>query len=224
MLRGRLTKPKGKGPFPAIVLLHGCSGINKRRDTPWTERLANWGYVVLQVDSFGPRGLSSICQDKYLVSSMIPKCVQDAYDGKSYLNGLPFVDRKRIAVMGWSHGGTTTLSVVDKKRDDPFRSAIAFYPYCNKVSIGSGLSNFNAPLLILIGEKDDWTPAYLCSMRMRSGQTGPEVILKIYPDSYHCFDCEGNDTYTAGHRLLYNPAATADTIIQVKEFLAKYLK
>lgn len=61
-------------------------------------------------------------------------------------------------------------------------------------------------------------------MRMRSGQTEPEVILKIYPDSHHAFDGEGVDMVVAGHRLLYNPMAAADAIVQVKEFLIKHLK
>jgi dienelactone hydrolase len=217
MLTGKLTKPQGNGPFPTVVLLHGCSGIRADRDDFWAERFAKWGYVAFQVDSFGPRGLSSVCEDDSLLFSIIPKRAQDAYDAKSHLAGLPFVDRNRIGVMGWSHGGMTTLSVVDQKRDDPFRSAIAFYPYCTQI-----LSGFNAPLLILIGEKDDWTPDYACSTQMRSGQTGPEVILKIYPDSYHGFD--GKDMIIAGHKLLYNPTAAADAIIQVKAFLAKHLK
>jgi dienelactone hydrolase len=125
--------------------------------------------------------------------------------------------------MGWSHGGWTTISVVDQKSEDPFRLAIAFYPYCNRTLIG-----FNAPLLILIGEKDDWTPAGMCTSRMGSVQTGHEVILKVYPDAYHGFDGEGLDMVAAGHdgghRMLYNRAAAADAIIQVRTFLAKHLK
>jgi len=218
MLTGKLTKPQGNGPFPAVALLHGCGGIRAYQDV-WAGKLTSWGYVAFLVDSFAPRGLSSICEDGSLLSSMVPKRAQDAYDAKSYLAGLPFVDQNRIGVMGWSHGGMTILSVVDQKRDDSFRSTIAFYPYCNRM-----LFDFNAPLLILIGEKDDWTPANLCSMRMRSGQTGHEVILKIYPDSHHGFDGEELDTSVAGHRLLYNQVAAADAIIQVKAFLAKHLK
>jgi dienelactone hydrolase len=220
MLTGKLTKPQGNGPFPAVVLLHGCGGFRADRDDLWAERFANWGYVALQVDSLGPRGLSSVCEDSPLsLVDLIHHRIKDAYDAKTYLIGLPFVDRNRVGVMGWSHGGWTTISVVDQKRDDSFRSAIAFYPYCDRM-----LFDFNAPLLILIGEKDDWTPANLCFMRMRSGQTGHEVILKIYPDSHHGFDGEELDTSVAGHRLLYNPVAAADAIIQVKAFLAKHLK
>ena len=222
ILTGKLTKPQDNGPFPAVVLLHECAGIKSYQDV-WAERLASWGYVALQVDSFGPRGLSNICTDLSLIFSEVYKRTHDAYDAKSYLAGLPFVDRNRIAVMGWSHGGNTVLSVVDQKRDDPFRSAIAFYPYCNRP-----LLNFNAPLLILIGEKDDWTLAAECSLWMRSELAGHEVILKIYPDSYHGFDGEGLDMVVAGHdgnhRMLYNPAAADDAIIQVKTFLAKHMK
>ena len=29
ILTGKLSKPKGKAPYPAVVLLHGCNGINK---------------------------------------------------------------------------------------------------------------------------------------------------------------------------------------------------
>lgn len=53
VLKGRLTKPKGDGPFPAIVLLHGCRGITAYLE-PWVERLVKWGYVALQVDSLEP--------------------------------------------------------------------------------------------------------------------------------------------------------------------------
>ena len=41
-LTGQLTRPKGAGPFPAVVLLHGCSGLNKFYHV-WAERLAFWG-------------------------------------------------------------------------------------------------------------------------------------------------------------------------------------
>lgn len=217
MLTGRLTKPQGDGAFPAVVLLHGCSGIRAERDDLWARRFADWGYVAFQVDSFGPRGISYICGGRGLIG--INQRSQDAYDAKAYLSGLSFVDRNRIFVMGWSHGGITTLYVVDQKRDDPFRSAIAFYPSCNRL-----LSDFNAPLLILIGENDSWTPSASCSMRLRPGQAGHEIILKIYPDATHGFDTEGADEVIEGHKFQYNPVAAADAIIQVKTFLTKHLK
>ena len=227
-LTGKLTKPQGNEPFPVVVLLHGCSGIIKNVDD-WAKRLAIWGYVSLQVDSFGPRGYSDICTNHARLISLPPLRAQDAYDAKSYLAKLNFVDRERIAVMGWSHGGWSVLNAIILKHGDPFRSAIAFYPYCD-----DRLDNLNAPLLILIGDKDDWTGAAPCLHNIpRQGKANFEIILKVYPGAYHGFDCEGRDVnvmgiaplgYLTPHRILYDPAGAADAIIQVKEVLAKHLR
>ena len=50
LLTGKLMQPEGGCPSPAVVMLHGCSGMNKYYDT-WAERLTKWGYVTLQVNS-----------------------------------------------------------------------------------------------------------------------------------------------------------------------------
>ena len=59
-LNGRLLRPPdGDGPFPAVVLLHGCDGMHN--DDPWVENHhLRWGYVLLEVDSFGPRGMTRL--------------------------------------------------------------------------------------------------------------------------------------------------------------------
>lgn len=229
ILKGKLTKPPGDGPFPAVVLVHGCSGIIKYYDK-WVDRLASWGYVAFQVDNFGPRGVSEICGKPGVVPFHIR--TQDSHDAKAYLGGLPFIDRNRIGIMGWSQGGSTTLLAIIKgnhslsagergaqKQETPFRVAIAFYPYCMV-----GLDDLNAPLMILVGDLDDWCPAVLCQVKMPKGKAAHEIILKVYPGAYHGFDFEGADWVRLGHRVLYNPEALADSIVQVKEFLAKHLK
>ncbi|MCX6224514.1 MAG: dienelactone hydrolase family protein [Bacteroidia bacterium] len=202
-LTGKLTKPQGDGPFPAVVMLHGCRGFAPYTED-WAERLASWGYVALQVDSLGPRGEKNIC-DKLL---RVPYNIrtQDAYDAKSYLSGLPFVDPNRMALMGWSHGGISTLTSVSKSNYATFAADVT--------------TNLEPPK----GELDDWCPAALCQKKMPSGKTANEVILKIYPGAYHVFDWKGIDLVVLGHRMLYNPAALADSIVQVKEFLTKQLK
>jgi len=225
MLAGKLTKPQGNGPFPALVCLHGCGGIS-RRDNHWVERLSSWGYVALQVDSFGPRGMSSICTNTKLVPPETR--AQDAHDAKVFLAEFPFVNKDKIAVMGWSHGGWTTIHSISpqitiQNKDHPFKAAIAFYPYCDLP-----LSKLDAPLLILIGDYDDWSPARMCSQMMAFRKGSDEVTLKIYPKAYHAFDAEGMDRYEQGprdlYRFLYNPTAASDSIIQVRNFLEKHLK
>jgi dienelactone hydrolase len=225
-LKGTLMKPKGDGPFPAIVLLHGCEGMGGAGSDSynrWASRLKSWGYVTLLVDSFGPRGDSFICSNDELMKKYVPKRAMDAHDAQSYLAGLKFVDPKRIAVMGWSHGALSTIASISEmpgKDIVPFQASIAFYPYCYKT-----LADLNAPLLILIGASDDWCPAELCSSSMpKGGKSTHEVILKVYQGAYHNFDWPDMDVIFMGHVLQYNAEAASDSILQVRAFLEKHLK
>jgi dienelactone hydrolase len=225
LLTGRLQRPAGDGPFPAVVLLHGCGGVQPKRDHLWAERMVNWGYVTLQPDSFQPRGISSVCSMGGKESAdMLARRVADAYDAQQYLVSLPFVDSKRIAVMGWSNGGAVTLNALYPNLDKPFQAAVAMYPSCR-----NSLASLNAPLLILIGAKDDWTPAERCITMMPSGKSNYEVALQVYSEAYHAYDTIGKPREVLGfqrnsHHLEHNPAAEKDSILRVKEFFGKYLK
>ena len=212
--------PEGDGPFPAVILLHGCGGPSRNLN-PWDDKLIRWGYVTLRVNSFGPRGVSNVCSWLGEVDYLTRAC--DAHDAKSYLAGLPFVDSKRIAVIGWSHGGGAAICALDQnsggKGKNPFRAGIAITPSCRY------LLDMNAPLLILIGEKDDWASAKTCMEQMpEKDKPGREIILKVYPGVYHGFTYKGLDKTIQGKRILYDPAASADAAIQMKAFLAKHVK
>ena len=224
VLKGRLTKPNGDGPFPAIVLLHACRGITAYSEA-WAERLVKWGYLVLQVDSLEPRGLTNDCGAPPQIS--METRLADAYATRSYLTGLQFVDSNRIGAMGWSYGGGTVLSAVstpigNKKRENYFKAGIAFYPRCREER-----ASLEAPLLVLIGSRDDWTPTDTCeSMKKIWSKKGVshELILKIYSGAYHGFDTEGLDETYRGHRMKYDPKAASDAIMQVKDFFERHLK
>ena len=224
MLKGLLTKPQGKGPFPAIVMLSGGRGFHEAHNK-WIERFVSWKYVILQVETLSSRGLSNIFEGVGILPTISPReAAQDAYDAKAYLSGLPFVNRNQIVIVGWFFGGWAILYAIDadpslsiQNRGGPFRAAIAFDPLCDKP-----LMDFDAPLLILHGELDDWHPVSRC--RVIEGRSNHEIILKTYPGAYMGFDLEGIDTIDRGHRLLYDPVAAADAIEQVKNFLQKHLR
>jgi dienelactone hydrolase len=78
----------------------------------WDQRLSDWGYVSLQVDSLAPRGITSICAGGMIVMETLSYRAKDAYLAKAYLSTLPCVDSDKIGVMGWSHGGTTAVKTV----------------------------------------------------------------------------------------------------------------
>jgi dienelactone hydrolase len=222
-----LKKPKGNGPFPAAVLMTGCSRdyFNNIREISWGGQLLCWGCVTIQPDSWTPRNDSGVCsRSEYLrVPWMAEVRALDAFDAKAYLAKQPFVDVHRVAVLGWSHGGWTVLAALRPdftfaKTTGPFRAGIAFYPYCM-----GPLDKLDAPLLIIHGEKDRWAPAETCAERMPKEETEHEVIHHIYPDAYHDFDWPGTDETFEGQRLLYNSAATKLAAKHVKGFLTKHL-
>ena len=93
-LVANLEKPSGDGPFPAVIMMHGCAGDNEYLD-PWEKRLLSLGYVVLRVDSIGPRYQGTFCGSAEHVKTAKWRS-QDAYDAKTYLNQLKFIDKDNV--------------------------------------------------------------------------------------------------------------------------------
>ncbi len=217
-LHANLTKPDGDGPFPAVIMMHGCDGEKPYFD-PWEARIREWGFVVLRVDSLSPRNDTTFCDKGFMAIER----AQDAYDAKAYLAQHSFVDKRKISLIGWSHGGKAVLYAVDdniriKERGLPFQCAVAIYPFCNNIH------SLNAPLLVLTGEKDDWCPSWMCENFIHDNMSQHEVKIKIYEDALHGFDLEGVDKIFLGHKLKYNPEIAEDAILKVKRFFIKYLK
>ena len=226
-LAGILSKPKGDGPFPAVVMLCGCGGLKSEDDSKnqaaWAKRLTGWGYVTLSVDSLTPRNYDNVCENGNLVNDWMISF--DAFSAKSYLSNLTYVDPENIGVIGWSHGGWAVMKIIDALgRDEnfkPFQVAIAFYPWCQPVY------KPDTPILILIGEKDNSCPAFQCETLQKSGAVKDskyEFKLKIYPGTHHGFDIKGLKKDVYGFHAEYNAKAAKDAVSQTRDFLAKYLK
>jgi dienelactone hydrolase len=86
------------------------------------------------------------------------------------------------------------------------------------------------PLLVLIGDKDDWTLADNCRKLQAAGFARPGLVEVVYyPNAYHSFDSRAQDrTLTVAdgksHRLAYDPTAAPDAEARTKAFFAKYLR
>jgi len=215
---GLLTLPAGAGPFPVVIMLHGCAGLYETH-AEWAALAADWGYASLRVDSFGPRGLDEICTD---ILKPVPRAA-DVNGAIAYLQTRGEVDASRIAVMGWSHGAGVALQIAAEPgslRDDleaALVATVALYPYCLRSSPPYGM-----PLLVLIGGADDWTPAGLCETMVENlPPQGAPVELVVYPGATHSFDCKlCNGTYW-GHELVFDPAAHDDAMGRVQNLLAR---
>ena len=162
--------------------------------------------------------------------------MRDAYAALAYVRTLPYVDASRVGLMGGSHGGSTTLSsmiapesdadVLASERRGGFAAAVALYPGCvasRRTWSGTGPYRPVAPLLILIGDKDDWTPAEPCRrLTDAAQQAGYPVTIKVYPGvaARVSANAPGGRGATTGG----DPAAWADSIREVNAFFARYLR
>ena len=102
---------------------------------------------------------------------------------------------------------------------DPFKAAIALYPWCDQQ-----LYRLDAPLLILIGELDDWTFAFKCERMVLVGPTDQTMTLKVYPSATHVFDVDLPNRERFGHTMRFHPSAARDAASRVNAFLDKHLR
>jgi poly(3-hydroxybutyrate) depolymerase len=105
-LNAVLVTPDGPGPFPVVILLHGCSGVRPIQRF-WADRLRSWGYAALILDSFSARGGVNVCSDANQPLVTPRDRAADVLSAALYLRTLPKIDGTRIAVLGDSHGGST---------------------------------------------------------------------------------------------------------------------
>lgn len=222
---GWIYKPAGAGPFPAVILAHSCSGVGPNTEA-WGKLLASWGYLVLVPDSFGPRGHKQVCTSAGAVTGGMR--VADIAGALKFLATRPDVAPGRIGLIGHSHGGWTVMRAVQKNNDLAalgLKAAVAYYPSCAPQLD----RNVDLPLLILIGDKDDWTPADRCRQLQAAGFTRPELVeIVYYPGAYHGFDSKARDRTVPGsagkmHHLAYDPAAAPDAEARTRAFFDKYL-
>src|SRR5688572_3656011 len=198
-ITGWLSRPNGVGPFPAVLLLHGCHGVSASTHD-WARWFRGQGYAALVVDSWTPRGMREGCTPQSLDLPNTER-FDDAVGALRYLHSRSWVDRSRVGVIGWSNGGCFAMALGHgptheraRRRganlpEPGIRAAVAVYPGgCFSLVQEQAVR----PLLVLIGAADDWTAPGPCvemvnAMRARGG----EVSIVLYPGAVHYFDVEG---------------------------------
>ncbi len=244
-VRGDLYRPEGRGPFPAMILLHGCGGIEPLH-ARWAKWLNERGYVALVADSWGSRGMVENCS-KGTPDVDNTERFDDAFGTLRYLQSLPFVEPARIGAMGWSNGGVFAMAVINgPSHERASKRGVALPPVGFRLGIGiypGGCFSLVkelvvAPLLILVGGADDWTKASTCEEMVNAMRArGADATITIFPGAYHYFD---NADYSlqvlpdvenknkpgecCGATVGYQPEAAAAAFAEVEAFLSKHLK
>ncbi|GAB3473575.1 dienelactone hydrolase [Polaromonas eurypsychrophila] len=243
LIKAWVVLPDGPVPRGSVVALHGCGGLYASRGArrgqlnarhqAMADMLVGQGYAAVFPDSLSPRGESELCTQK-IGSRQIDQTQRraDALGTLAWVAAQPWATSGRIALLGWSHGGSAVLAATDLSRADVRAQlpqpalAVAFYPGCS-AALKSGYRP-NARLVLMLGEKDDWTPPGPC---VELGKTmGAEVNL--YADSYHDFDSPVGEVRLRldvpngvnlgqGVHVGPNPAAREQAYARLRELLAQ---
>jgi dienelactone hydrolase len=191
----------------------------------------SWGYVAIVPDSFGSRGQKSICEK----TTSIPPAVRvaDVVGTAKYLATRPFVDRGRIGVVGFSHGSWTIMKGVQTAAQWSaygIKGAVSYYPYCE----ADADRDIAIPLLMLVGDQDDWTPADRCRALISSGLKRPDLVQAVYyPGASHGFAREQQTKIVPGlstngqvlpHREAYDAGAARDAEKRTQAFFGRLLQ
>lgn len=215
-LNGKLYQTSWSGPRPAVVMLHGCAGIYSYSDPSqgiavlyreWAERLTSAGYVVLLVDSFTGRSTpQNQCGNGASGVSEVSDRPRDAYAALDFLKNQAKkveVDAARVALLGWSHGGSSAFSTLSDtfstRPEGRFQAAFAFYPGCGLFNAFGGISTSTyvpyASLTILHGSVDPLYTSEYCQTRVEravaqgaDGTSGKSIEMIVYTGAKHSFD------------------------------------
>ena len=181
------------GPMPAVVLLHGSSGL-ANTVARWEPLLLAMGVATLAIDSFSGRGVQATNDDQGQLAHLA--LAFDAYRALALLGADARIDGERIALMGFSLGGQGVLLAGQRRLQQRFANAssrgfaafVALYPVC-ALQLRGDHERSAAPLLILQGDADDYVdPAQVQRTVRRLRAAGCAVELELLAGAGHLFD------------------------------------
>jgi carboxymethylenebutenolidase len=213
-VQGILYAPEGKGPFPAIVVIHEWWGLND-----WVKeqasKLADEGYVTLAVDLY--RGKVATTPDMaHEIMRGVPedRAGRDLRAAVDYLRAQSNVRKDRLGSIGWCMGGGYSLQTALEVPD----LAATVINYGHLVTEPENLTKIHAPVLGLFGGKDQGiTPDDVGKFEAALKKLGKKIDVKIYPEAGHAFE---NPNNKGGYRA----DDAADAWKRTVRFLAANLK
>jgi carboxymethylenebutenolidase len=213
-IKGFLAKPKGNGPFPAIVVVHEWWGLSD-----WikqnAERLASEGYVALAVDLYRGKVTSNPGEAHELMRALDPtEVVADLKGGVAYLKTLPFVAKDRkLGAIGWCMGGGYAR-LLSQASDAIGPTVICYGSVTTDPDQVAKLEG--KPVLGIFGAEDRSIPAN------KVEEYAKMLRAKGAPAQIRIFDRAGHGFMRPGDQ--HNPRATAEAWGLIDRFFATNLK
>jgi len=196
VIEGKLTMPEATvEKVPAAIILHtatGNIGVGAEHYAEVARILNEMGIAAFVVDSHKTRNIKSL--NDGLTKITWEERVADAYAALNLLSTHPRIDSKKIAVMGFAGGGTVSLFSASRRirdslalKDLEFAAHIALYP--NSFTQLKTPDLTGAPVLMLLGEKDNLAPiAQSLGYAKRLQSSAAPVKVIVLNEAYHAFD------------------------------------
>lgn len=189
------------GKIPVVVIAHGSAGVQRKDTDFWAPYFNHLGFAALVVDTFTPRGVTSVVDDQNLVSNAADTV--DAFYALKFLAADPRFDANRIGVIGFSRGGVAANetavrmfrdNVLREQRTLQFAFHIPVYPGCqnSRFRKNGSFDRTGAPMLFLMGGADDYTPASLCldTIKEMQAEYPGTIEYHVYEGAHHGFDAD----------------------------------
>lgn len=213
-VQGILYTPAGKGPFPALIVIHEWWGLND-----WVKeqgsKLSDQGYVALAIDLY--RGKVATTPDEaHQIMRGVPedRAKRDLHAAFEYLASQPKVKKDRIGAIGWCMGGGYSLDVA---LQEPTLAADVIN-YGHLATDAAALQKINAPILGIFGAQDKGIPPEdVRKFGEALDKMGKKIEIKIYDDAGHAFENPNN-------KEGYRAADAEDAWQRTIAFLAANLK
>lgn len=194
-VQGLLYTPAGKGPFPAIIVIHEWWGLNDWVKDQAT-KLSDLGYVTLAIDLYRGR-VATTPEEAHEVMRGLPedRAKRDLHAAFEFLASQSNVKKDRIGSIGWCMGGGFSLDVA---LQEPTLRAVVIN-YGRLATDPSALKAINASVLGLFGGQDRGiTPDDVQKFAKTLKELGKQVDVTVYPDAGHAFENPNNkDVYRA---------------------------
>jgi dienelactone hydrolase len=241
-IQAYLYQPPGNGPFPLIIYNHGSRENRERESRPFSYiggLLLKNGYAVLVPErrgygrsdgptfseemrqTIGRRG--NVAGDPYFVGRLQAES-EDVLSALDFLGTLPFVDRGRLGIMGWSFGGIVTMFTAS--RSNAFRAAVdqagGALVWDGSAALRDALlaaaRQVRCPVLLMVAQNDR-TTASITSIANILQAHNPTTELIVYPP----FGPSRNPRNIAPGHLLFSEEGSPVWESDVRGFFAKYL-
>ncbi|MCA3072568.1 MAG: dienelactone hydrolase family protein [Rhodocyclaceae bacterium] len=191
-MRGYLVQPAGKGPFPAVLVIHENRGLN-----PYIEdvarRAAVDGFLALAPDGLFPAGgYPGNDDDGRMLQSKLdqPKLRTDMLNSATFLKAHALSNGK-LGVTGFCWGGGTTNWLATQLGD----ALQAGVPYYGAAAETAAVPKMRAPLLVHYAENDDGINRLKAAFEEAKKSAGVRFESHVYPGTQHGFHNNSTPRY-----------------------------